>query len=593
MLPLTNRLKYQTAFPEITPLCTLTSFCDSLFASDFTTFTPPTESLDMPTKRQFVAAAKIAVQNLIKHGDTDIFPFPFESHAFFDNQQALVNLIYEYDQNFDDYLTRFPPTNINALTPTSYYGFRWATQLDPIWNMHFLSCVLVIRNQIETARIPLEDNIVFSYRIKPNRSSGDLFDRRYNWRQFMLQSLKKSQKYEYVVTCDISEFYPRLGHHRLENALLQVAADTGYPAKIMAFLSNFSNTRSFGLPIGGPAARILSELTINQIDRLLRNARIDFTRFADDFHIFAASREDAYRHTVLLSEKLFENQGLSLQKSKTRIMTSAEFRATCPVKADNTQSAKNTMETQSDDQPKTSGELLTFSLRFDPYSPTADEDYEKLKQEIAQFDILGLLKQELAKSRVHIALSRKLISAVRYLDGQPKDDAVVSIANNSDMLYPIFSSALVMMEQVYDELGDTAKLDLVNRIVELIRTESHVFRLDVHLCYAIRILQHAHSEEVQQLLKEIYTDRNSEIVRRDIILVMALWGDWYWLSDVKNRYHQMSGPEKRAFLVASYALKDEGKHWRKNIKGELNSFEAFILDWAKDRVNKGNRKFPL
>ena len=273
----------------------------------------------MPTKRQFTVAATTAVQNLIKHWDTDIFPYPFENHAFYDNQKALVELIYEYDQHFNDYLTRFPPSNINALTPTSYYGFRWATQLDPIWNMLFLTCVLLIGKQIEAARIPPKDNFVFSYRFKPNRTSGDLFDRRYNWRQFMLTSLEKSQKYEYVVTCDISEFYPRIGHHRLENALLQIAGDTGYPTKIMAFLSNYSNTRSFGLPIGGPAARILSELTINQIDRLLRNARIDFTRFADDFHIFADSREDAYRHTVLLSEKLFENQGLSLQKSKTRI----------------------------------------------------------------------------------------------------------------------------------------------------------------------------------------------------------------------------------------------------------------------------------
>ena len=547
----------------------------------------------MPTKRQFAAAAKTAVQNLIKHGDTDIFPFLFESHAFFDNQKTLVDLICEYDQNFDDYLTRFPPSNINALTPTSYYGFRWATQLDPIWNIHFLTCVLVIGNQIEAARIPAKDNFVFSYRFKPNRASGDLFDRQYNWRRFMLKSIEKSKRCEYVVTCDISEFYPRLGHHRLENALLQIAGDTGYPTKIMSFLSNYSNTRSFGLPVGGPAARILSELTINQIDRLLRNARINFARFADDFHIFADSREDAYRHTVLLSEKLFENQGLSLQKSKTRIMTSSEFRTTCPVTIDNKQNNADTTHTISIDQQKKSNELLSFSLRFDPYSPTAEEDYEKLKQEIDQFDILGLLKQELAKSRVHIALSRKLISAVRYLDGQSKDDAVVSIANNSDMLYPIFSSALVMMDQVYDELGDTAKLTLVTRIVELIRAESHVFRLDVHLCYAIRVLQHAHSEEVQQLLKEIYMDRSAEIVRRDIILIMALWGDWYWLSDIGNHYRQLSGPEKRAFLVASYALKDEGKHWRKSIRKELNPFEGFVLDWAKDRVNKGKRKFPL
>ena len=547
----------------------------------------------MTRNKDFAAAAKTAVQNIIKHGDTDIFPFPFETHAFFDKKEDLVNLICEYDQHFDEYLARFPPSNVNALTPVSYYGFRWATQLDPIWNAHFLSSVLVIADTIEAARIPADEEVVFSYRIKLDDNSGDLFSRDYNWNRFMTTSLKKSEQYEYVVTCDISEFYPRLGHHRLENALLQIAADTGYPAKIMSFLSNFSNTRSFGLPIGGPAARILSELTINQIDRLLRNARIDFTRFADDFHIFASTREEAYHYTVLVSEKLFENQGLSLQKSKTRIMTSPEFRATSPVTREEEQGGDEGAGRQAAEAHTRSRQLLSFSLRFDPYSPTADEDYEKLKHEIRQFDILGLLKEELAKSRVHAALSRKIISAVRYLDGKSKDDAVLSIVNNTDVLYPIFSSALIMMDRVYGELGDAAKSEVTNLLVNLIRADSHVFRVDVHLCFALRVLQHSHTEDVQQLLKELYENRTSEIVRRDIILIMALWGDWYWLSDLRNHYRQLSAAERRALLVASYALKDEGKYWRSTIKKELNPLESFILDWASDRVNAGNRSFPL
>lgn len=547
----------------------------------------------MIKKEEFADAAKIAVRNIIKHGDTDIFPLPFESHAFFDSQDEIVKLICEYDQNFEDYLARFPPSNINALTPVSYYGFRWATQLDPIWNAYFLSCVLAISDKIEAARVSPQDKFVFSYRIKLDDETGDLFDREFNWHAFMSMSLEKSEEYKYVVACDISEFYPRLGHHRLENSLQQIAADTGYPARIMAFLSNFSNTRSFGLPIGGPAARILSELTINQIDRLLRNANIDFARFADDFHIFAQTREEAYRHTIFLSEKLFENQGLSLQKSKTRIMTSAEFRATCPITPPQDRGDAEKQGQRAAESHARSRQLLSFSLRFDPYSPTAKEDYEKLKNEIRQFDILALLKEELAKSRVHVALSRKIISAVRYLDGKTKDDAVLSIVNNSDTLYPIFSSALIMMDQVYEELGDHTRTEIRERIVGLIRADSHVFRVDVHLCFAIRVLQHSHTEEVQQLLKELYNNRPSEIIRRDIILIMARWEDWYWLSDLRNRYRQLSAAEKRAFLVASYSLRDEGKHWRRSIRKELNPFEGFVVDWASARVNEGKGRFPL
>lgn len=548
----------------------------------------------MIKKDEFRAAAKVAVQNIIRHGDTDIFPLPFESHAFFDKPDALVDLVCEYDQNFDEYLTRFPPTNTNALTPVSYYGFRWATQLDPIWNAYLLTCVVALASRIEAARIAITEQKIFSYRYKPDTEAGDLFDREFSWQAFMNASLERSTSYQFVTTCDISEFYPRLGHHRLENALLQIAGETSYPKKIMAFLSNFSNTRSFGLPIGGPAARLLSELTINQIDRLLLGRKIDFTRFSDDFHLFANSREEAYRQTILLSEKLFENQGLSLQKSKTRIMTAAEFRSTSPVQPPASEADGDQLgEKGREDVNARSRRLLSFSLRFDPYSPTAAEDYEKLKDEIRKFDIIGMLKEELSKSRVHVALSRKLISAIRYLDGKTKDDAILSIVDNSDILYPIFSNALIVLDQVYDDLSDDVKRQIVAKIIDLVRSGSHILRVDVYLSYALRVLQHTRTEEVQQLLKDLYEERKSEIVRRDIILIMALWGDWYWLSDLRNEYRQLSAAEKRALLVASYSLRDEGKHWRDHIKKELGPFERYILAWAGERVGAGKGGFPL
>ena len=408
----------------------------------------------------------------------------------------------------------------------------------------------------------------------------------------MEHSTKLSDEYEFVVACDISEFYPRLGHHRLENALKQVAGDTPYPKRIMDFLSNYSNTRSFGLPIGGPAARILSEITINQIHRLLTGNGIAFARFADDYHLFAQSREDAYHHLIFLSEKLFDNQGLSLQKSKTRIMTAAEFRATNPLKHHEADPAPE-KEGEAAAAAHKGSQLLQFSLRFDPYSPTADEDYEHLRKEIRKFDIIGLLKQELAKSRIHTALARKVVVAIRYLEGSTKDDAVLSILDNCDVLYPIFSSVLLMIDQVFEELSAATQVAVIREIQKLVKSQSHILRVDVHLSYAIRVLRHANTPDNQALLQQTYDDRSSPLIRRDIILVLANWGEWYWLSDRRNRFRELSGPERRAFIVASYILKDEGDHWRKNIEIELNPFEKFILKWAGEKANQPNWNIPL
>lgn len=536
----------------------------------------------MVSKADFKKAAELAVQNVIKHGDTDIFPFPFENHAFFDKESETIELVVEYDEKFDEYLNQFPPKNVSSLTPVTYSGFRWATQIDPIWNAHFLAAVIAIGKSIEQARISVDDGVVFSYRFEPNAETGDVFSREVGWLQFMRKSLELAEQHPFAVICDISEFYPRLGHHRLENALRQVAGQTPYPKRIMSFLSNYSNTNSFGLPIGGPAARLLSEITINQVDRLLQSKGIAFARFADDYHLFAETREDAYRSLIYLSEKLCINQGLTLQKSKTRIMTSTEFRATNPIKDEKKLDEEVAADPAID---HSRSALMRFSLRFDPYSPTADNDYEALKAEVRKFDIIGMLKEELAKSRVHTSLARKIIAAIKFLTGKAKQDAVLSVMDNCDVLYPIFSSVLMMIDDQFDNLDEATQNKVLDKIRKLIEEDSHVFRVDMHMSFAIRVLAHSNTPEVQFLLQRLFDSRPSEIIRRDIILVMARWGEWYWLSDLKNRYRDLIAPERRAFIASSFILKDEGKHWRDHMKKEFDPFEALILKWASEKMH--------
>ncbi|MBO1041982.1 RNA-directed DNA polymerase [Brucella pituitosa] len=552
----------------------------------------------MPTKDQFKSAAKLAVKNIINYGDTDIFPYPFERFVLSDNMDDIVEVLEDYNNNYSDYMVRYSPFNVSALSPINYFGFRWATQLDYIWNAYFLACVLILEKQIEFARIAISEECIFSYRLAPDKESGTLFDKNINFRAFMQKSNDLSKSHNFVVICDISEFYPRLGHHRLENALRQIDGSSDYPNKIMNFLANFSRTNSFGLPIGGPAARILSELTINQIDRLLMTKGIRFTRFADDFHIFCNTREDAYKALIFLSEKLSVNQGLMLQKSKTRIMSSAEFQST--------QISMETDQTATDDQkngeasstsaPELSvqrDKLISFSLRFDPYSPTADDDYEKLKEEVRKYDILELLKEELGKARVHTALTRKLIRAIQYLDDGVRDQAVLSVLDNSEVLYPLYSSILMMIDQVADKLSSETRTAVKVEIMNLIQSDSHVFKVDTHICYAIRVLSHFNEPEVVSLLQQIYEREKSPIIRRDIILILAKWGEWYWLSDIKNVFRQLTNQEKAAFIVSSYMLKDEGKHWREHIKVELSPYQKVILKWAGSKFCQKDWKISL
>ena len=529
---------------------------------------------------------QLALRNVTDHGDTDIFPYPVENRMFHDEQDRVLDLLEDYHRNFQEFLVRFPPAHFNSLAPVNYTGFRWATQLDPIWNLYFLGCVLSIAEDIENARLPVGDNKIFSYRFNPDQETASLFNRDIGWVQFIERSTELAGEYSHVVVCDISEFYPRLGHHRLENALQQLNCGNDIPSRIMDFLGQFSGTRSFGLPIGGPAARLLSELVLNQVDRLLTGQGIEFVRFADDYHLLANSPKDAYAALIYLSEKLFENQGLSLQKSKTRILTAAEFLSTSPLRFTAVQEDENHDDLEVEETQRRTQQFMRFSIRYDPYSPTAEEDYETLKREINEFDVIGMLGAELAKSRIHPALSRRVLRAIRFLDDQVRDEAIISIVNNHDLLFPIFSTVVMVVYDVFDEMREASKAEVTTRLRQLIEEQSHIFRVDMHLAYAIRVLSKEHTPENEYLLQHLYQHRTSAMVRRDIILTMAHWRVWYWLSDLKNRFRELSDPEKRAFIIASYTLRDEGGHWRQQIRDELSPFERLIRDWASGRIQQ-------
>jgi hypothetical protein len=90
-------------------------------------------------------------------------------------------------------------------------------------------------------------------------------------------------KYTHVVEADISEFYQRIYHHRLENSV--AAATTNQPMArfIRTFIADVRARQSFGIPVGGNASRVLAEVLLNDTDRAMNTAGYEFTRYVDDF----------------------------------------------------------------------------------------------------------------------------------------------------------------------------------------------------------------------------------------------------------------------------------------------------------------------
>lgn len=525
-----------------------------------------------------------AVQNIARHGDTDVFPFPIENHAFYDHTDEVVKILLNIHADFSEALAKNPPTVEGMLSPVGYTGFRWASQIDPIWNAYFLGLVLAEATNIEKARLPVLKNNVFSYRFSWDEESKTIFSKDIGWAQFQSTSVSRAREAKFVLICDISDFYPRIYHHRLENSLINATNNGQVCSNIMKLLMIFSNNVSYGLPVGGPAARLLSELLLNRVDRLLVTNKINFCRFADDYHIFCDSAEEAFQALLFISSKLHSNEGLLLQKAKTRIVSAEEFLAASEFSEENIPEGE---------EQKAGRAFLRLRLHFDPYSPTADADYELLRDEIAKFDIIGMLGRELKKSRIHQNLVRKLIGALKLLNVNQRDAAIISLIENLNVLYPIFPSIMILLKGAMDDMGIDVKIKVFEKLRTLILENSYLVSVPTHLAYSVRILAEDRSEEAEEVLVYIYKNSDSPLIKRDVILAMAKKNSDYWISDVRKNFGNVSEPERTAIIISSYILGDEGEHWRTSIKKLISPMQSLMANWAKQRKKAGNAEVPL
>ena len=504
-------------------------------------------------------AIRVAVKNIATHGDTDIFPLPFETLAFFDDPAAVQSVVEKLDKSFETSLPARSPTSIEALAQVGYSGFRWAMQIDPFWNAYYLALVIKLAKKIETQRLPQKQQSVFSYRYKWDEVSGRLFTDSH-WNDYRRRALSLAESHSYVVVTDIADFYTRIYHHRVENALYRFEPSSSTTVRrLMKLLQVFSRATSYGLPVGGPASRMLSELALNDADQHLSTQKITFCRYSDDYTMFCRSKSDAYKALVLLSEKLF-NEGLALQKKKTRILTAAEFKDSSALL-----DPQKPHENSGSDERK----LLSISIRYDPYAANAEKEYKALKVAMKHIDVIGILGREVAKPAIDTAVSRQAIAAIRALNKKDQERALRTLLDQENLavLLPVFVSVLRAVRDLYSELSTAAQDYIDDALIALYDSESFLLSLDLHLSYFVQALGQRRSARKEQVLSEIHAKSTSTLVRRLVILAMANWNCHYWISDViKRTYSTASAWEKRSMIAASHILGDEGDHWRKHTK---------------------------
>ena len=526
------------------------------------------------------AAIRRALKNVVAFGDTDVFPFPFERYLFGDRQEECAALVEQQSKRFEEELRLHPPINVEALAQVGYTGFRRVTLVEPIWNIHYLALVASVADEIEANRPSTSNSRVFSYRHGWNKDRHSFFQD-LTWIDYRKQAVRLSLGHEFVIVTDIADHYARINHHRLENSLNRICGG-GQVKRLMRLLQRFSSTRSYGLPVGGPASRLLAELSLVDVDLRLSNSRVDFVRYADDYTMFADSKPSAYRALMELSDSL-ALEGLSLQKHKTRILSASEF-----------QQMSSFLDPQDHHDSTDEQRLLQLAIKYDPYSPTAEEDYENLKSAVSQIDILGILSREIAKTTIDQPVTRQAISALRALNVRDREAAlrVLLDATNLQTLLPVFPQIMRTVRGTYDDLADSGKDGIVDALLGLAKHAEYVLGFDLNLAYFVQALSKVSPDvkqwpALEQVLVGAYSKSKNALVRRLIIHTMANCKRHHFVSKQIEDFSTYKSWERNALLVASYSLTDEGSHWRLHNKDGFSDFERLVMKWAGKRHNDG------
>jgi hypothetical protein len=402
--------------------------------------------------------------------------------------------------------------------------------------------------------------------------SGKLFNEDASWDAFLAQTSALSAKSNWVVKTDIADFYAHISHERLRHTLTAIeGTDTG-TSKIIALLLSFSRNSGVGIPVGGPAARILAEAYLNASDHLLAAKGIRFCRFADDYVMFAESEHEATRTLAELAMLLAEHEGLSLQKMKTRIMRKSEYQRSYVYEAEA-------------DLDKESLSFLKLKLRYDPYSTTAEADYEALKEHLSDYNVLGMLAAEMRKSRIHQQLTKKLLYATRFVDPADVDSAVITIAESLSGLLSVFPSVAAVLFSLLPSAKKNTHEFVYARVTALLSASDGPTLLDVHRMISIRLLAALEQVDTVEVTSKIW--RHSE--REDSVLVRkeALWGlirhkAAPLLAPMLTRFERSSPWERRALLVGSF-LTDNGAQFRQQVGPTLSPYEQLVQSWAESR----------
>jgi hypothetical protein len=547
-----------------------------------------TETMRMPEVT--LGHFKRAAADIGAHGDNDTLPFDVDNRFIAANQDALAEVAFNYFRELEARGAENAASSINSLqvfserllTPTGPAGFRITTKLHPFWNIYFNGLGIAIAEAHE----PERSERAHSYRFAPQ---GDgLFDRAASWRAYREATIADNDLQKdgaVVVQTDISSFYEHIYHHRIKNCVADLFRQgSTVPTQIDRFLSKFASGRSFGLPVGGQCARILAELLMSSADRMLSDAGVIWHRYVDDFTLITSSQADAYRALSALSHALAD-YGLSLNRTKTIVLAAKHY----------IDYARSQLGTPEDEASK----LREIDLHFDPYSDTADSDYEELRETVEKLEVQALLNLELQKGQPDAFLVAQIGRTLKLHAPRVALQLCATLLDSKN-LHAFRASWSTIMRGIASVRADEAYseiFDPLDQLLDAIPEHSpHLLLPEANCLHFLRTIRFRRTQtRAEYVFNTVYSSTTSETVKRACIECWRHWKDRPSFIRMRNKWNSLGAEEQRMLWLAAVEFGDDGSNFRKQVRKTLASawrlgierngkptFESIYTRWASN-----------
>ncbi|CQR24226.1 reverse transcriptase/maturase, group FT II introns [Streptococcus varani] len=138
--------------------------------------------------------------------------------------------------------------------------------------------------------------------------------------------------YEWIVDIDLEKFFDTVPQDRLMSLVHNIIQDGDTESLIRRYLhsgvviNGQRHKTLVGTPQGGNLSPLLSNITLNELDKELENRGLRFVRYADDCVITVGSEVSAKRIMYSVSRFIKKRLGLKVNMTKTKITRPSQLK---------------------------------------------------------------------------------------------------------------------------------------------------------------------------------------------------------------------------------------------------------------------------